>query len=35
MNIKEKIDNVDNISLENFEIKDYSYHSKIAMKMRK
>ena len=33
--IKEKIDNVDNISLENFEIKDYSYHSKITMKMRK
>jgi thymidylate synthase len=33
--IKEKIDNVDSISLDNFEIKDYSYHSKIAMKMRK
>ena len=33
--IKEKICDVDNISLDNFELKDYSYHSKIAMKMRK
>lgn len=35
LNIKEKIKDVDNISIENFEVKDYSYHSKIAMKMRK
>jgi thymidylate synthase len=35
LNIKEKIIDVDNISIENFEVKDYSYHSKIAMKMRK
>lgn len=35
LNIKEKISDIDNISLENFEVKDYSYHSKITMKMRK
>ena len=35
LNIKEKISGIDTISLENFEVKDYSYHSKITMKMRK
>ena len=35
MLIKEKISDLDSISLENIEIKDYSYHSKITMKMRK
>ena len=35
MLIKEKITDIDSISLENIEIKDYSYHSKITMKMRK
>lgn len=35
LNIKEKISDIDTISLENFEVKDYSYHSKITMKMRK
>lgn len=33
--IKEKITNISTISLENFELKDYTYHSKLAMKMRK
>ena len=35
MLIKEKFTDIDSISLENIEIKDYSYHSKITMKMRK
>ena len=35
MLIKEKITDINSISLENIEIKDYSYHSKIIMKMRK
>jgi thymidylate synthase len=33
--IKTPITDIDNISLDNFELSDYEYHSKISMKMRK
>ncbi|MGI9554415.1 MAG: thymidylate synthase [Vampirovibrionia bacterium] len=33
--IKSQIQDLDNITLDNFELSDYEYHSKISMKMRK
>ena len=33
--IKKEISDIESISLDNFELRDYNYHSKISMKMRK
>lgn len=35
LKIKETIQDIDEISLDNFVVEDYNFHSKIAMKMRK
>jgi thymidylate synthase len=33
--IKSQIEDLDNVTLDNFELSGYEYHSKISMKMRK
>ena len=35
LEIKSQIDDLNNITLDNFELSEYEYHSKISMKMRK
>ena len=35
LSFKEEITSIDNISIDNFDVSDYKYHSKIKMEMRK